>query len=83
MIAAGGTETFMKNTKTAFQNGKLFLRLFFSMVEMARIELASESTSAGVSPSAAFDLKVRFHARPKAGSHIGYPVVPLCYQELT
>lgn len=45
------------------------------------IEPMSESVSAGLSPSAAFDLRVRFTQRPKAGYVISYPVSPLCGRE--
>lgn len=47
------------------------------MVEMARVELASESISAELSPSAVNVLKFRFDLRPLTGSNRRYPVVPL------
>ena len=53
------------------------------MVEMARVELASESISKGISPSTAGVLVIRFILRPPAGLKIRYPVVPSCYRELT
>lgn len=53
------------------------------VVEMARVELASESISARVSPSAANVFLFRLLKRPLAGSRFGYPIVPLCYWELT
>ena len=56
---------------------------FYFMVEMMGIEPMSESASSGVSPSAAIVLKFRFAGRPIAGFRLGYPVGPLCYQELT
>ena len=52
------------------------------MVEVARIELASESISAELSPSAVNDLKFRFGRRPLTDSSLSYPVVPLRYRAL-
>ena len=52
------------------------------MVEMRRVELLSESISAGISPSAVNDLKFRFSGRPLTGCRSGYPVSPLKYREI-
>lgn len=43
------------------------------LVEVRRIELLSESTSAHLSPSAASDLELRIGKRPKAGYSVNYP----------
>ena len=56
--------------------------IFIAMVEMARVELASKSISAGISPSAVNDLKFRFSGRPLTGCRSGYPVSPLKYREI-
>ena len=53
------------------------------MVEMTGVEPVSKNISARISPSAAFDLVIRFSRPPKAGAMVHYPVVPLCYRELT
>ena len=50
---------------------------------MTGVEPVSKNISARISPSAAFDLVIRFSRPPKAGSMVHYPVVPLCYRELT
>ena len=52
------------------------------MVEMARVELASESISAKLSPSAVNVFLLRFSQRPLTDTSLSYPVVPLCYREL-
>lgn len=52
-------------------------------MKAVRVELTSESISTGFSPSAAGGLKLRISDRSPAGCHIRYPVIPLCYQELT
>ena len=52
------------------------------MVEMARVELASESISKGLSPSAVNVLEFRLDQRPLTGYGLSYPVSPLWYREL-
>ena len=51
--------------------------LFFLMVEVARVELASESISKGLSPSAVNVLEFRLDQRPLTGYGLSYPVSPL------
>ena len=46
------------------------------VVEMARVELASESISTGISPSAVNDLVFRVGGRPLTGCRLRYLVVP-------
>ena len=46
------------------------------VVEVARVELASESISTGFSPSAVNDLEFRFGNRPLTGFHFRYLVAP-------
>ena len=53
-------------------SGSLFL-----MVEVARVELASESISKGLSPSAVNVLEFRLDQRPLTGYGLSYPVSPL------
>ena len=48
-----------------------------SKVEVARVELASESISTGISPSAVNVLVFRLDQRPLTGYGLGYPVSPL------
>ena len=70
----------------SYSNPKNFRNIFSSkglLVEMARVELASKNTSEGISPSAAFVDLICFIRTPKADFKIRYPVVPLCYRELT
>ena len=47
------------------------------LVEMARVELASESISKGLSPSAVNVLEFRLDQRPLTGYGLSYPVSPL------
>ena len=49
------------------------------LVKVARVELASESISTRLSPSAANVFLFRLCQRPLAGSVIGYPIGPPCY----
>ena len=55
---------------------------FYFLVEMARVELASESISKGLSPSAVNVLEFRLDQRPLTGYGLSYPVSPLWYREL-
>ena len=48
-----------------------------SKVEVARVELASESISKGLSPSAVNVLEFRLDQRPLTGYGLSYPVSPL------
>ena len=54
-----------------------------TLVEMARVELASESISTKLSPSAAGDFLFRYSNRPSAGCQNSYLVSPLRYRELS
>ena len=49
---------------------------FNVVVEAARVELASESISTGLSPSAVNVLKFRLRGRPLTCCHVSYLVVP-------
>ena len=66
-----------KKNHCIFRSGSLF-----SLVEMARVELASESISKGLSPSAVNVLEFRLDQRPLTGYGLSYPVSPLWYREI-
>ena len=59
------------------KNGLRLEPIFIFMVEVARVELASESISKGLSPSAVNVLVFRLDQRPLTGYGLGYPVSPL------
>ena len=59
------------------KNGLRLEPIFIFMVEVARVELASESISKGLSPSAVNVLEFRLDQRPLTGYGLSYPVSPL------